>query len=349
MSSRRVEHRYSDPLDLIWLECARRCGFTIARSPEVYASFDGHRTIHLSTDDDFDADDSLAQLILHELCHALVSAPDGLALEDWGLDNTTDRDLVKEHATHRLQAHLADRWGLRAFFAVTTTWRPYWDRLPRDPLADGDDPAIDLARAARTRADEDPFASALRRAFAKTIALADLVREGASPDSLWLRVSERVHRRHRLGLQLGPKNERCGTCAWGQDASCKMTPESWPSELRVTRDEDEACCRWEPVLDADACGRCGACCHTAFHLVTVDADEPLMDTHPELLTPNGTDLLGAPFHIDRPGGFCRALTSTSAPFRCSIYEGRPRSCRDFAVGSTNCLEARRRTGLSPRP
>lgn len=346
--SRRIDHTYTDPLDLVWLECARRCGFDIARSPEVYASFDGHRTIQLSTPDDFDRDDSLAQLILHELCHALVSAPYGLTVEDWGLDNTSDKDLVFEHATHRLQAHLADRYELRAFFAVTTTWRPYWDRLPRDPLADGDDPAIALARAARTRADIEPWSLALREAFAKTVTIADLIREGAPETSLWRRVSERVHRRHRHGRHLGPKTGRCGTCAWGQHGICELTHHDLPRASRTAFPEDPACIRWEPVLDEAACARCGACCHKAFHLVTVDEGEPITTAHPELLTPGGPDGLGAAFHIDRPDGFCRALVGPAAPFRCRIYADRPTSCRDFTAGSANCLEARRRVGLSPR-
>ncbi|HRE92332.1 MAG TPA: YkgJ family cysteine cluster protein [Myxococcota bacterium] len=346
--SRRIDHHYTDPLDLVWLECAKRCGFDIARSPEVYASFDGHRTIQLSTRDDFDPDDSLAQLILHELCHALVSAPAGLRLEDWGLDNTSDKDLVFEHATHRLQAHLADRYELRHFFAVTTTWRSYWDRLPRDPLGDGDDPAIPLARAARIRADAEPFASALRQAFAKTVIMADLARESAPDDSLWRKVSDRVHRRHRHGQPLGPKTERCGTCAWGQLSACELTSPKLPPEHRAAQPDDPACIRWEPILDEAACAACGACCHKAFHLVTVDEGEPIVLRHPELLTPSGPERLGAAFHIDRPDGFCRALVTSAPPYRCRIYQDRPTSCRDFGAGSANCLEARRRVGLSPR-
>ncbi len=175
MTKRTITHRYEDPLDLVWRRCATELGFDIVRSGEVYASFDGHRRISLSTPDDFDADDSLAQMILHELCHALIAGPDALTREDWGLDNTSERDLEQEHATHRLQAHLADRWGLRALFAVTTQWRDHWDRLPRDPLA-GDTPAAIRAREARQRADRDPWAGALRRAFGRTAEMADLAR-----------------------------------------------------------------------------------------------------------------------------------------------------------------------------
>jgi hypothetical protein len=351
-TSRTVDGVYEDPLDLVWKECAAACGYRIARSAEVYASFDGENVIRLSTPDDFDADDSLAQMILHELCHALVAGPDAMRREDWGLDNTSDRDLVQEHATHRLQAHLADRWGMRGLFAVTTVWRDHWDRLGRDPLAEtSDDPAIGLARAARVRADAEPFASAFRAAFAKTAVMADLARGTAGEASLWRRVSERVQRRHRLGFRLGPVNERCGTCAWGTSGACEMASVGLTDAFRKVRPDEGACLHWEPVLDDAACGHCGACCHVAFHLVPVGADEPVVTRHPGLVTLDAApSLFGAsPFHIARPGGFCVALIERGRPYRCSIYEDRPQSCRDFEVGSANCLEARRRVGLSPRP
>ena len=374
--TRAIRHHYDDPLDLVWLRCARELGFDIARSGEVYASFDGLRRITLSTVDDFDPDDSLAQLIFHELCHALIAAPEGLTREDWGLDNTSERDLVQEHATHRLQAHLADRWGLRPLFAVTTQWRDYWDRLPRDPLA-GDDPAAIIARAARQRADRDPWAGALRRAFSRTAEIADLARPGAAPDSLWAQVASRVHDRHHLGARLGPIGERCGTCAWAHAARADGAPNDDDTisllrceMLRVgTRRAPEveagwiACQHFEPRLDEHACSACGACCHRAFHLVPVGPDEPVLTLRPDLVTRDAGPGLGAgqptsagpsglgaaPFYIDRPDGFCRALTSRAAPFRCSIYDIRPESCRDFALGGRNCLEARRRIGLSVRP
>jgi hypothetical protein len=33
-------------------------------------------------------------------------------------------------------------------------------------------------------------------------------------------------------------------------------------------------------------------------------------------------------------------------FRCVIYDDRPRTCREFTLGSEHCLTARRRVGLS---
>ena len=122
--TRSITHQYQDPLDLVWLKAAAELGMSVRRSGEVYASWDGERVLTLASNADFDADDSLAQLIFHEICHALVAGPSERQRPDWGLDNTSERDLVYEHACHRLQATLAGRYGLRDFFAVTTEWRP---------------------------------------------------------------------------------------------------------------------------------------------------------------------------------------------------------------------------------
>lgn len=363
--ARTIQATYEDPLDLVWLRAARDLGFVIARAPDVYASFDGARTISLTPTADFDPDDSLAQLIFHELCHAIVSAPEGLTQIDWGLDATSDRDLDIEHATHRLQAHLADRWGLRAFFAATTVWRPHWDRLPKDPLAEGDDPAIAIARAARVRADEEPWASALRRAFVGTQTIAAVVRKDAPPDSIWARVPARVHERHPMGPHLGPIGARCASCAWARadDVSADTggdAPNSTPAPptrcemlRRGTGDAPTidaawpACQHWEPRLDEAACAACGACCRQAFHLVPIAPDEPLVRARPDLVT---YDTQGAsPYFVPRPNGFCAALAAPRAPYRCAVYDQRPASCRDFELGGPACLEARQRCELSGRP
>jgi len=355
---RPIDAHYQDPLDLVWLRCARECGFEVERTTDAYASFDpARRRLRITTNRDFDPDDSLAQLLLHELCHALVAGPEGLTRADFGLENVDDRDLVFEHATHRLQAHLADRYGLRALFAVTTQWRPYWNRLPKDPLAPGDDPAIALARAARARADDEPWAGALKRALQATQTIADLVRADAPDGSLWRRVSPRVHERHALGSRLGPPGATCATCAWlhldedarapgGAAPRCLFHQQGTAVPPLVSR-EASACVHWEARFDADACARCGACCRQAFHLVPLDGDEPLVRTRPDLVThdPQGH----SPFFIARPFGYCAALERPTAPYRCGVYEARPSSCRDFAVGSANCLEARRRVGLAGRP
>jgi len=151
-------HRYLDPLDAIWLEVARRVGFRVVRSPDVYASTDGAGTLTIGTPETLDPDDCLAQMIFHELCHSMIEGPSSLAVPDFGLDNESARDVVREHACLRLQAAVAEAHGLRAVLAPTTDFRAYYDALPGDPLGDGTDPAIPLARAARARFDAPPWA-----------------------------------------------------------------------------------------------------------------------------------------------------------------------------------------------
>ena len=63
----------------------------------------------------------------------LVQGETGFGKRDWGLDNTSDRDVVREHATLRVQAFLAARHGLRRVLAPTTDFRAFWEALPADP------------------------------------------------------------------------------------------------------------------------------------------------------------------------------------------------------------------------
>ena len=98
--------RYQDPLDQIWTTTAQRIGFSISRTGEAYASTDGRRTIAVGTPELLDGDDCLAQMILHELCHALVEGEGAWAKADWGLDNQTVRDEPREEACLRTQAAL---------------------------------------------------------------------------------------------------------------------------------------------------------------------------------------------------------------------------------------------------
>ena len=47
------------------------------RTPDAYASTDGKGRLFIAVDGMFDPDDSLAQMIFHELWHALVEGEDG--------------------------------------------------------------------------------------------------------------------------------------------------------------------------------------------------------------------------------------------------------------------------------
>ncbi len=184
---RAVTARYDDPVDLLWLATAASLGIHVVRAPDAYASWDGRGTLTIATPAELDADDCLAQMIFHELCHALVEGPEALTRVDWGLENVDDRDAVREYATLRLQAALADRHGLRQLMAATTDWRAYYDALPEDPLAPDDDPATPLAQAAYTAATTGPWSPALEAALQATAAIAQATHPFAPPDSLWAR------------------------------------------------------------------------------------------------------------------------------------------------------------------
>ena len=130
---RTPQHTYLDPLDAIWLTVADRIGFRVERSAEVYASTDGKGVMTIGAPSTLDPDDCLAQMILHELCHSLIEGTDSLAVPDFGLDNESERDVVREHACLRLQAWLTEEHGLRHVLAPTTDFRSYYDGLPEDP------------------------------------------------------------------------------------------------------------------------------------------------------------------------------------------------------------------------
>lgn len=190
---RCIDTIYRDPLDLVWIATAARVGIGIRRSREVFASWDGQGTLTLGAPEGLDPDDSLAQLVFHELCHALVEGPEAFGTPDWGLCNSDRRDLAREHACHRLQAALADRHGLRWFLAPTTDHRPYYDALGSDPLEEApesgateSDASLAPARAGWQRATAGPWAAALDEALAATAQIAGIVRPFVT-DCLWSR------------------------------------------------------------------------------------------------------------------------------------------------------------------
>ncbi len=103
--------------------------------------------------------------------------------------------------------------------------------------------------------------------------------------------------------------------------------------------------RGEAALD---CQSCAACCRHAFESVTISPHEPLISLHPRLVRHRD-----GRFELTRMNDRCVALASEGQTseggerYACTIYDDRPRSCRDFARGGERCLEARRRVGLSP--
>ncbi len=353
---RNIQAGYQDPADLIWLHAAGALGITVARSADAYASWDGQGTLTLASPEYLDSDDCLAQMIFHELCHLLVSGEAARGKVDWGVDNTSPKDLVYEYATNRLQAALAQAYGLRNFLAVTTMWRAYYDALPQDPLAAGDDAAIPLAQAGLHRARGAPYRAILHAALSATATLADTLRPVAPADSLW----HFTQGRHPAGFRLNHDTAlRCGNCAWAVVRSngkleCRQT-RSGCTPVSYTLGEEidaqnaarfdpaqQACANYEAPLTQQDCFRCGACCHKGFDVVEVARNERFAKRHPDLIEVRSTGRCVVP----RPDGRCVALAGTGAsedPFLCRHYDERPRSCRSFELGGDACLVARQRS------
>ena len=137
----------TEEIDRFWVNAARELGFAVVRTDTCYASTDGAGTIEIGVRDTLDDEDALAQLLFHELSHAIVQGEENLHRRDWGMDNTTNDDIDREYACLRVQAHLADRFTLRSIMTPTTEVRDYYRALESDPMA-GHDRACDLARVA---------------------------------------------------------------------------------------------------------------------------------------------------------------------------------------------------------
>ena len=182
---RKVTHKYQDPMDVIWLHAAAAMGMRVERDSEVFASWDGQGTLRIGTQHTLDPDDSLAQMILHETCHALVEGPDAFHKADWGLDITDASQRVHEEACLRLQAALTQPYGLRAFFAAITNFRKYYDALPESPMADTDDPAVALALPGFERAINGPWSEPLAAALSATAQIAGVLKPFVADGDLW--------------------------------------------------------------------------------------------------------------------------------------------------------------------
>jgi hypothetical protein len=358
---RTIHTRYEDPLDRLWITCAERVGLGLVREAGAYASTDGRGTLTLAPPEELDPDDSLAQMIFHELCHSLVEGPAAFERLDWGLDNTSDDDVLREHACLRLQAFLARSRGLGTVLAPTTDFRLFYDALGPDPFARSEGErafsdeagslrSITLAKQALARVRRQPWSPHLLDALEATAVVAQALgpwtsaraSSGARP-SIWTTL-EPPAAPNLAGLPLprsgsAAARETCSTCGFharrGRASVCLK------ADARTTPHEP-ACERWEPQ---PRCEECGACCREAFDVIEVGAGEVFARKHRSLLVVRGDGSLDLP----RPGGRCPPLRgegTEEAPYRCALHADRPRTCRDFTVGTEACLTARRRVGLS---
>ena len=188
---RTIQSSYCDPLELIWTETARKLGMTIERDSTVFASWSGCGVLKIGVPESLDADDSLAQIIFHEVCHALVEGPEAFHKPDWGLQSDNPAHRVREHACLRLQAALAGQFGVRELLAATTDFRKYYDALSDDPLHDEAAPVTQIARRGWDRAKTGTWAAPLQDALRMTALIAAAVTAVAPEGSLWARASIR--------------------------------------------------------------------------------------------------------------------------------------------------------------
>jgi Fe-S-cluster containining protein len=216
-----------------------------------------------------------------------------------------------------------------------------------------------MARAAINRLESARWLVVLRKALAATRAQLALT-AGETPKVVAKAAL------HPTGFAWSTLEQTCSTCAWfyrgGRGPAverCRQASEN-DGEGPRTLATHRACVRWEAALD---CQECGACCREAYHSVTVSVRDPVVWKQPDLIVRHGHR-----FEILREGPRCAALHdgrarspsqdapapaprqgapgSTGPMFACTIYDDRPRACRDFEAGGRHCLVARRRVGLS---
>lgn len=355
--TRAINHRYEDPLDRIWLACAKALGLRVVREEGAYASTDGRGGLFIATPPELDPDDCLAQMVFHELCHAMVEGPEAFERRDWGLDNESDADLARERACLRTQAYLLRPLGLRRVLGPTTDHRAFYDALGPDPLADPEgaglpdgrvDGSIALARRAIGRAAREPFAPHLAAALEATARIAELTAPHAKgTDSLFAATEPRVET-NRVGRHLAAPGSpaagaTCGSCGFAKERGGRWTCAKTLDARRrsvATRADEPACDLYEPE---PRCEDCGACCREAYDQLELAASEPFVRRHPELVV-----LRDGRRAVPRPSGRCPPLAGDGidVPFSCGLYDERPQTCRDFTRGSAHCLDARRRVGRS---
>lgn len=273
---------------------------------------------------------------MHELCHALVQGPTLRRTPDWGLDNTSNRDAVREAAAVRLQAHLLGAYGLREVLFPTTVVRDFFEALPNDALLPAEDESARLAKVAAVEAARPPFRAVLLGALEKTARAINVARHPKTGFALSPNGAFAGSPQSAVAIRTG---HTCGECVWRSPGGlCRQSL----GRVRVAEPEP-ACARFEGALD---CRDCGACCTSGFDAVPVARGEKIARRHPSLIVESsGFRMLARAQDAD--DGRCVALAGpTGGPFSCMLYGDRPRACRELELGGRHCLTARRRVGLT---
>ena len=70
--------------------------------------------------------------------------------------------------------------------------------------------------------------------------------------------------------------------------------------------------------------------------------DPFVRSHPERLVE-----VDGRLNVRRRAGICGCLQPDAGTWPCAVYSDRPKTCREFAAGGANCIDARVRLGLTP--
>jgi hypothetical protein len=145
--------------------------------------------------------------------------------------------------------------------------------------------------------------------------------------------------KHPLGLFLGSGEQTCGSCAWSKEKGPgPKVLRCIAANSRRVQEDWQACSNWEESLD---CLKCAACCGPAYDVVEISVRDPVRKKRPEWVV----NVDGRYQMKRRSDNHCQALRTDN---KCKIYQQRPSCCRDFEIGSDNCLFARRRLGFTRR-
>lgn len=120
----------------------------------------------------------------------------------------------------------------------------------------------------------------------------------------------------------------CKDCLWKTQAG-RCAPTGLPAV--------EACAMKETKLD---CKECSACCRESFTAVNVRSQDAVA------ISPSLIELRHGKLVLRREGLNCAAWDPAS--HLCTIYENRPDACRQFEMGSVDCLRARQAVGLTSK-
>ncbi len=114
-------------LDSVWCGVLVSLGLRLRRSTDAFVSYDGAGTLWIAPDVDLDAEDTLAQLIFHEVCHWAIEGEEAVHRVDWGF-GPPSQDTAPEQRCLELQAAAARHFGLERLLRPTTEFAPWYDQ-----------------------------------------------------------------------------------------------------------------------------------------------------------------------------------------------------------------------------